>query len=91
MNADQLAMDRFGDFLKLLAQGCHVRIDHYVYWRSGSDIVSSSQLHYDPKQRVGHVINKSVGWWMSVLWNDMEVLYSPIATTPMRHVRKVEL
>lgn len=94
MNADQLAMDRFGDFLKLLAQGCHVRIGGVVYKAVGNDLHYRSAILYD---------NPAVTWkaralgtireWMEYLDDaDLTVIHNPNQDKKAnRRVRSVEL
>lgn len=93
MNQAQIELNRFADFLKLLARGCHVRIERHVYAMSGEDIIYIPDFKYDPhKAFVGYARARTTIWWLEQLRNaGMEVLYSPKAEVSTRNVRAIEL
>ena len=103
MNADQLAMDRFGDFLKLLAQGCHVQTDDAIFAIGDGKTVpvapmkiirSSEYFAFKEEDRHWQAVsNRTLFSWFSQFRNfSYRVVYHPAATIePIRQVRSIEL
>lgn len=93
MNADQIAMDRLGDFLKLLAQGCHVRVSGVVYKLDGVYFRHRSAILYDDPN-ISWKLRQSLD--MSFLLELFEyfepvVVYRPSQKSAKRNVRSIEL
>lgn len=93
MTPHDQAIDRLGDFLKLLAQGCHVRIDGVVYKLDGLHIRHRSALLYDDpiiSWRLRQSMDMS---YLIELFEYFEpvVVYRPNQESVKRNVRSIEL
>lgn len=96
MNARQEAANKLGDVMKLLAQGCHVKVGAFVFKLSelNQDGYINWQWYSEYPRQAWADSKRNVEIWMEeLLDNDFEVLYAPpIPKKPTkRQVRSVEL
>lgn len=103
MNADQQAMDRLGDFLKLLAQGCHVQVDDAIFAIGDGKTDPATPMKImrsidyfaskeEDRQWLGVTDRNLYSWLRSLLRQNYRVVHRPqINTEVIRHVRSVEL
>lgn len=99
MTPKQQAMDNLGDFMKLLAKGCHVRVSATVYRAlPGQPYIfyTSEHEYFLPVEGpiVWKVKHRSIQAWVLLLGHfNMDVVNDPVPTMeqPKRHVRSIEL
>ena len=94
MKSKQQAMDNLGDFMKLLAKGCHVRVGGMVY-RLMEDNEEGWMARQDSEEYPTgkwHLSSRSLGdWFVQLHFHGIEVLYAPTNQAPTRQVRSIEL
>lgn len=96
MRSRQEAANILGDVMKLLAQGCHVKVGAFVF--KLSELGREGYIHWQwfseyPNQAWGDSKRNVELWIEELLNNDFEVLYvPPIPKKPTkRQVRSIEL
>ena len=96
MNAEQKAADKLGDVMKLLAQGCHVKVGAFVFKLSEShqdSCISWQWYESYPSQAWGDSRRNVELWLEELVVNNPVVMYTPpIEKKPtQRQVRAIEL
>lgn len=99
MTPKQQAMDKLGDFMKLLANGCHVKVGSTVYralpWQPYIFYISEHEYFLPVEGPITwKVKQRSIQAWVMLLEHfSMDVVNNPVPTVelPKRHVRSVEL
>lgn len=103
MKSPQQAMEEFSDFLKLLAQGCHVQVDDAIFaigdgrTDPATPMKIMRSIDYftskeEDRQWLGVADRNLYSWLRSLLRQNYRVVYRPpINTEVIRHVRSIEL